>query len=108
MGLPSESGQDRRTFPRTKPRIPLYVDLPERRVVRDISLSGAFIEGKPLLAPAERIQLRFWLGVIKPVVVNARIRRIEEGQGMGVEFLTLNEDDYARLRQFLEIIPRMG
>lgn len=96
----------KRSAPRIRPKIPLYVESPERRSVRDISLSGAFIEDKHPLPPGQRFQLRFWLGAIEPLVVDAAIRRVEEGEGMGVEFLSMTPADYDHLRAFLHTAPQ--
>jgi len=95
----------KRSAPRIRPKFPLYVESPERSSVRDISVSGAFIEDKRSLPPGQRFQLRFWLGAIEPVVVNAAIRRVEAGQGMGVEFLSMTPADYDHLRAFLHATP---
>jgi len=73
--------------------------------VRDISLSGAFIEDTHPLPPGQRFQLRFWLGAIEPLVVDATIRRVEEGKGMGVEFLSMTPGDYDHLQHFLHAAP---
>jgi hypothetical protein len=73
--------------------------------VLDISLRGAFIEDKRRLPAGERFQMRFWLGTIEPVVVNATIRRVEEGKGIGVEFLSMTRADYNHLRDFLHATP---
>lgn len=74
--------------------------------MRDISLAGAFIEDPCPLPPGQRFQLRFWLGAIEPLVVDAAIRRVEEGQGMGVEFLSMTPADYDHLRAFLHTAPQ--
>jgi hypothetical protein len=81
------------------------VEYPERRSVGDISLSGAFIEDTHPLPPGQRFQLLFWLGAIEPVVVDATIRRVEEGKGMGVEFLNMTPSDYHHLHAFLHSPP---
>ncbi len=97
--------EEKRSAPRLRPTFPLYVEYAERSSVRDISLSGAFIEDKRPLPSGQRFQLRFWLGAIEPVVVNAAIRRVEEGQGMGVEFLSMSPADYDHLYAFLHTAP---
>lgn len=66
---------------------------------------GAFIEDTHPLPPGQRFQLRFWLGAIEPLVVDATIRRVEEGKGIGVEFLSMTPGDYDHLQHFLHAAP---
>lgn len=93
--------KNHRTHPRMRPFFPVYVEYPERRSVRDISLSGAFIEDKRAVVLGQRCQFRFWLGNVEPVVINGAIRRVEEGGGLGVEFLSMTRADYDHLREFV-------
>jgi hypothetical protein len=70
----------------------------------NISLSGAFIDDSPLLPIAQIVQLRFWLDSIERVVINATIRRVEKGRGIGVEFLSMTHTQYMRLREFVAVM----
>lgn len=92
----------KRTSPRIKPCFPVYVEYPEPGSVRDISLSGAFIEDYYPAFLGQRLQFRFWLGQIEPVVINGAVRRIEKGRGMAVEFLSTTRAHYNHLRQFVQ------
>ena len=68
-----------------------------RGMTRDVSSGGVYgyIE-HPL---AMGLELEF--DVQNEIVVEAIVRRLEEGSGMGVEFVVLTEDDDRRLREFL-------
>ncbi len=99
---------ERRIFPRFKAKLPFYVDCPERRRVRDVSLSGVFIDDQHPLPAGQRVQLRFWLSSIEPVAIDSMIRRVEEGQGMAAEFLSMTEADHNQLRDFLTFAPYWG
>ncbi len=95
-------------FPRFKAKVPIYVDCPERRRLRDISLTGAFVEDKHPLPAGRRVQLRFWLSTVEPVVIDSVIRRVEEGRGVAAEFLTMTEADHNQLREFLTLALYWG
>lgn len=88
--------------------MPIYVDCPERRRVRDISHTGAFVEDKHPLPAGQRVQLRFWLNTVEPVVIDSVIRRAEEGRGVAAEFLTMTEADHNQLREFLTLALYWG
>ena len=91
---------ERRAQPRLRPERPIYVDYPEWRPrVRDISLAGAYIDDHRPLPRGRMFELHIWLDDKTPITVKAMIRRSDEGQGMGVEFLSMSDDDRNRLRQ---------
>jgi len=78
--------------------------------VRDLSQGGAFIED-PRPLPAGRM-LRLLLRLdpeARAITVWGMVRRVEEGKGMGVEFVQISPDDRATLRNFLhERIAKEG
>jgi hypothetical protein len=92
---------------RLGPRVPAHEAVVElldfRPRVRDISQGGLFIED-PRPLPAGRM-LRLLLR-LKPncpaITVWGMIRRVEEGKGMGVEFVQITPADRAVLRDFLQ------
>ncbi|MFQ5777261.1 MAG: PilZ domain-containing protein [Terriglobia bacterium] len=93
---------DRRADPRIEPREPLSVEYPALRArVRDISLSGAYIED-PRPLPRGRVhQVCIWLDTHTSVTIKAMVRHCEEGKGMGIEFLEMSREDENRLRRFV-------
>lgn len=93
---------ERRYSPRVKPKEPLLVDYPAYRAsVRDINLSGAFIEDLRPIPPGHVIRLRIQLSANESITANVMVRRVEEGRGMGVEFLAMNDADRNRLRKIV-------
>lgn len=91
---------ERRTQRRMRLERPVYVDYPELRArLRDISLAGAYIEDHRPLPRGRMLQLRIWLDKEISITPKAMIRRSDEGQGMGVEFLSMSDEDMNRLRQ---------
>lgn len=92
---------ERRAHVRTHPRREFLVDYPHFQPrLRNISLSGAFIEDIRPFAPGRLIRLRLVPRGAEPIVIQAMVRRVEQG-GMGVEFLSMSETDNRRLRQSL-------
>lgn len=95
---------ERRTQVRIHPERPIYADYPDLRPrVRDISLSGAYIEDHRPLPRGRMLHVRLWLDERTSITARAMIRRSDEGVGMGVEFLTMSDDDRNRLRQFVGV-----
>jgi hypothetical protein len=93
---------ERRAQPRSRLERPAYVEYPELRPrVRDISLAGAYIEDHRPLPRGRMLQLRIWLDDKTSITAKAMIRRSDEGAGMGVEFLSMSDDDRTRLRHFV-------
>jgi len=91
---------------RCGPRLPAHeaaVELLDFRPrLRDISQTGAFIED-PRPLPAGRI-LRLLIRLSpdsRAITVWGMIRRVEEGKGMGVEFVQISPGDRAFLRDSL-------
>lgn len=103
------SEAERRASPRITPKRTMWVDYPDWRPdVRNISLSGAFIKDPRPLPPGRNLKLKLWLGYQEPVTITAVVRRVEEGRGMGVEFLSMSETDGNRLREFVGTAPPWG
>lgn len=71
--------------------------------LRDISQTGAFIEDPRPLPRGRTLQLLIRLGPdSRAITVWGMIRRVEEGKGMGVEFVQISPDDRAALKAFLQ------
>ena len=70
--------------------------------LRDISQTGAFIEDPRTLPCGRTLRLLIRLGAdSRAITVWAMIRRVEEGKGMGVEFVQISPNDRAALQAFL-------
>jgi hypothetical protein len=98
---PKPEALERRRVPRLRPMEPIYARCPDERRVRDIGLGGAFIEESHPLHAGRRVQLELRLATGEPVVISGMVRRVEDGRGMGVQFLSMTETHHNRLRQFL-------
>lgn len=71
--------------------------------VGDLSLDGAFVETPQPLALGQTFPLRISSPELPPGLdVQVVVRRVDPGQGMAVEFLSLTEEGYRRLRKLLE------
>lgn len=93
---------ERRAQPRVHPDRNIQVDYPDLRPrIRDISLSGAFIEDQRPLPRGRMLKVTIRLDDRTSVSVRAMVRRSEEGVGMGVEFLSMSDQDRNHLRQFI-------
>ena len=71
--------------------------------LRDISHTGAFIEDPRPLRVGRTLHLLIRLDAdSRAITVWGMIRRVEEGKGMGVEFVQISSDDRATLRAYLQ------
>jgi hypothetical protein len=61
--------------------------------VEDFSVSGAFIASHETMASGSRLDLQFSLpeGQVK---IQAVVRNVREGRGMGVEFVSMHGKDF--------------
>ncbi len=99
---------ERRAQPRIVPSKEVRVDYPDIRPrVRNISLSGAFIEDPRPIPRGRVLQLALHTGDKAPIAVKAMVRRIEPDVGMGVEFIEMSSDDRKRLREFVGITAKI-
>ncbi|MFQ5778843.1 MAG: PilZ domain-containing protein [Terriglobia bacterium] len=104
MSVPMNT--EHRIEPRITPRQSVPVDYPGFKPhLRDVSLSGAFIEDPRPLSVGRPVEVRLWLAYGEAVSIKAMVRRVEEGRGMGVEFLGMSEADWKRLRMFCRSRP---
>lgn len=94
---------ERRSQSRIRPKQAILVEYPDYQPrVRDISLSGAYIEdARARFSRGRMVRLRLRLDEKTSITVNAMVRRLEEQKGMGVEFLGMSEQDRGILRQFV-------
>jgi hypothetical protein len=92
---------------RIGPRVPAHEAVVElldfRPRLHDISQGGAFIEDPRPLPAGRMLRLLLRLGPeARAITVWGMIRRVEEGKGMGVEFVQISPADRALLREFLK------
>ncbi|MBI4461311.1 MAG: PilZ domain-containing protein [Acidobacteria bacterium] len=99
---------ERRVQPRIKPEKEILVEYPEFRPrVRNISISGAFIEDPRPLPRGRVLQVRLLLDGEQTIQAKAMVRRSEPDVGMGVEFIEMTPDDRNRLRKFVGVTAKI-
>lgn len=95
------ASSDKRTTPRFAVGSGVYVLYVEGSgSVRDLSLNGAFILDPQPLPVGEHLRLDLRMGHVS-VLTEAVVRRCVPGQGMGVEFLTVNSEGKRRLKIYI-------
>lgn len=72
-----------------------------RAPLRDVSLTGAFIDDDLPFPVGQPIPLTIWLNDNEAIEVEAVVRRNRRGRGLGVEFVSMGGADSTRLREFL-------
>lgn len=81
----------------------VVVELPDLEAsLRDVSASGAYIEDPRPLPPGRLVRIRLKLSQQLAINTRAMVRRVDEGVGMGIEFMEMSGEDRAKLRTFLE------
>ncbi|MBI4462202.1 MAG: PilZ domain-containing protein [Acidobacteria bacterium] len=81
----------------------LRVEFPDLQArVRDLSLSGAYIDYPRPFPRGHLVRLRIWLTEESTIDIRAIVRRADEGVGMSVEFVEISQRDRTQLRRFLE------
>jgi len=103
-----ELEHERRGQPRITPKKPLFVAYPDYRPrIRDISLSGAFIEDSRPVPRGRVLTLHILTSEEPPIKAKAMVRRVEPEAGMGVEFIEMSTADRARLRDFIGVTAKI-
>lgn len=90
------------------PNAPRYVPF----VLRDISMTGAFISSEVVVGPGERFVLSIRPpGTSSPIVAQARVVRITgevssdqaDATGVGIVFTAMSRESYAALAEFWRV-----
>lgn len=97
--------------PDHKPRCSPRIRLPWRLTVeyhhsyraplRDLSMTGAFIDDDLPFPVGQPIPLTIWLNENEAIEVEAVVRRASRGRGLGVEFVGMTHADSVLLHDFL-------
>ena len=102
--LLSGKQENHREHMRVTPRSPIVADCPGlHALVRDLSQSGAFLDGPYHLRPGQEIEPHLYSDEMRgEIVPKAVIRRVEPHLGMAVDFVALSAGDDRRLRKLLQ------
>lgn len=98
----SDQERERRLSPRVYNEGAVQVEyiLPDPRV-RDLSISGLYVADPRPLQRGQPVELKLRLGPGDPLSVRGMVRRVDPGQGMGIEFIHLEPADRRRLREYV-------
>ncbi|MBI3650249.1 MAG: PilZ domain-containing protein [Acidobacteria bacterium] len=78
-----------------------------RRNMANISIGGLFIATEEPIRAGTRMVVRFELPNKHRVIAVSRVRYAKKGVGLGVEFLSLDEDDHEELKEYINSLqPR--
>jgi hypothetical protein len=71
------------------------------RHIRDLSVSGFFVDDPHPYHIGESIELRLLLGESAPILATGMVRRVEPGKGMAVEFIRIDADARRRIKEYI-------
>jgi hypothetical protein len=92
--------RDRRLEPRTSEVVQVEYVAPSPRV-RDLSVSGVYIVDPRTLQRGQPVDLSLRLDDKDPIVVRGMVRRVDESQGMAIEFISMDAAARRRLKEFV-------
>jgi c-di-GMP-binding flagellar brake protein YcgR len=72
-----------------------------RRNMANISLGGLFIATEEAIRPGTRMVIRFELPNKHRVIAVSRVCYAKKGQGLGVEFLSLDDEDRDEIQAYI-------
>src|ERR1041385_8448941 len=72
-----------------------------RRNMANISLGGMFITTEEPIRTGTRMVVRFELPNKHRVIAVSKVRYAKKGVGLGVEFLSLDEEDHEELKEYI-------
>jgi hypothetical protein len=96
---PSE--RDRRLSPRVADSIIQIEYVAPSPQVRDLSVSGVYVLDPRPLQRGQSVELRLRLGDTEPITIRGMVRRVDPGEGMGIEFIQIGAADRRRIREFI-------
>ncbi len=95
--------REKRRYQRVKILQDIHFAIKAKRRMDDLSEDGMFIATPASYLPGSVLDLKFRIfGDDMPIEVQAEVRHVEEGVGMGVRFLNLKPEDRKRVREFVE------
>jgi hypothetical protein len=98
----SEKGAERRLDPRAPANGAVQAEyvMPAPRV-RDISISGLYLEDSRTFVRGQTIDLRLRLGDEQPIEVTGMVRRVDPGRGVAIEFTHIDAHSRRRLKEYV-------
>jgi c-di-GMP-binding flagellar brake protein YcgR len=75
-----------------------------RRSMANISIGGLFINTEEPIRAGTRMVVRFELPNRHRVIAVSRVCYVKKGQGLGVEFLTLDDEDREEIEAYIELL----
>jgi hypothetical protein len=106
---PHVTPADRRRFPRVSILQEILFDDRTLRKADDISEEGMFIATADTFLVGSVVDLKFRLFQDdRPIAVQAQVRHVTPGLGMGVRFLELPSAERSRIRKFVRTLQRLA
>ena len=101
--MAAKGRKEKRRHRRVKILQDIHFGQQTQRRVDDLSEEGMFIATPASYLPESVLDLKFRLfNDDAPIEVQAEVRYVQEGTGMGVRFLNLKDKDRKRIREFVE------
>lgn len=69
--------------------------------VRDLSVSGVYVRDPRTLQRGQTVELKLQLPGGEPVRIRGMVRRVDQGEGMAVEFIQLDAAGRRRIKEFI-------
>lgn len=97
----SERDRDRRLDPRVADGVITVEYVAPSPQVRDLSVSGMYLRDPRPLQRGQPIDLRLRLGSSEAMIIRGMVRRVDPGEGMGIEFIQIEAADRRRIKEFV-------
>lgn len=98
-----EEGNDQRGHPRVTIVEDLYFDDKAIRPLVDLNQDGMFVATEAPYLEGSILELRFRLFQDdRKICTKAQVMYVQEGFGMGLQFVEISDEDRERIRSFVE------
>ena len=101
----SSSDRERRLDPRVADAVLQVEYVAPGPKVRDLSMTGMYVSDPRPLQRGQPLELRLWIGEGDAITIQGMVRRVDPGEGMGIEFIHV---DTAGRRHIKEYISRVN
>ena len=98
----AEEHRNRRLDPRVASGI-IQVEyvVPPGPQVRDLSTTGLYLKDPRPLQRGQPVELWLRLEQAEPIVIQGMVRRVDPGEGMGIEFIQMDAAGRRRIKEFI-------
>ena len=97
----SSNDRERRLDPRVADNILQVEYVAPGPKVRDLSMTGMYVSDPRPLQRGQPVELRLRIGEGDAIAIQGMVRRVDPGEGMGIEFIHIDTAGRRRIKEYI-------